>query len=58
MRKIVLEIIQVVIVYVIGTIYGYYNSPEPNNKDSWLISAIILIIIYPIVKLACKERKK
>lgn len=58
MKKIVLEIIQVVIAYVIGTIYFYYNGPEPDNKYSWLISAIILIIIYPIVKLACKERKK
>lgn len=57
MKKIVIEIIQVVIVYVIITIYGYYNTPEPDNKYSWLISAIILIIIYPIIILASKKRK-
>ena len=45
MKKIVFEIIQVVIAYVIATIYGYYNVPEPDNKYSWLISAIMLIII-------------
>ena len=58
MKKIVSEIIQVVIAYVIVTIYGYYNILEPDNKYSWLISAIIIIIIYPIIKLASKERKK
>lgn len=58
MKKIVFEIIQVVIAYVIVTIYGYYNTPEPNNKYSWLISAIMIIIIYPIIKLAIKKRKK
>jgi len=58
MKKIVFEIIQVVIAYVIATIYGYYNAPEPDNKYSWLISAIMLIIIYPIIKLASKKKKK
>lgn len=58
MKKIVFEIIQVVIAYVIVTIYGYYNTPEPDNKYSWLISAIMLIIIYPIIKLASIKRKK
>ena len=57
MKKIVFEIIQVVIAYVIATIYGYYNFPEPDNKYSWLIFAIIIIIIYPIIKLAGKKRK-
>lgn len=58
MKKIVFEIIQVVIAYVIVTIYGYYNTPEPDNKYSWLISAIMIIIIYLIIKLACKKKKK
>lgn len=58
MKKIVFEIIQVVIAYIIITIYGYYNTPEPDNKYSWLISAIIIIIIYSIIKLASKKRKK
>jgi hypothetical protein len=58
MKKIVFEIIQVVIAYVIITIYGYYNTPEPDNKYSWLISAIMIIIIYPIIKLVSKKRKK
>lgn len=51
------EIIQVVIAYVIATIYGYYNIPEPDNKYSWLISAIMIIIIYPIFKLASRKNK-
>ena len=34
MKKTVFEIIQVVIAYVIATIYGYYNTPEPDNKYS------------------------
>ena len=56
-KKIVFEIIQVVIAYVIATIYGYYNTPEPDNKYSWLISAIMVIIIYPIIKLARNKIK-
>lgn len=58
MKKNVLEIIQVVIAYVISTIYGYYNTPEPDNKYSWLISAIMIIIVYSIIKLANKKRDK
>ena len=58
MKKIVFEIIQVVIAYVIATIYGYYNTPKPDNKYSWLISAIMIMIIYPIIKLASKKNKK
>ena len=58
MKKIVFEIIQVVIAYVIITIYGYYNTPEPDNKYSWLISAIMVIILYPIIKLVGKKREK
>ena len=57
MKKIVFEIIQVIIAYVIITIYGYYNTPEPDNKYSWLISAIIIIIIYSIIKLASRKSK-
>ena len=57
-KKIVFEIIQVVIAYVIITIYGYYNTSEPDNKYSWLISAIMVIILYPIIKLVGKKREK
>ena len=57
MIKIVFEIIQVVIAYVIVAIYGYYNTPEPDNKYSWLISAIIITIIYLIIKLVRKKKK-
>lgn len=57
MSSVVSEIIQLVIAYVIATVYGYYNTPEPDNKYSWLISAIMLIIIYPIIKLARNKRK-
>lgn len=58
MKKFVFEIIQVVIAYVIITIYGYYNTPEPDNKYSWLISLIIVIIIYPIIKITHKKIKR
>lgn len=57
MKKIVFEIIQVVIAYVIITIYGYYNTQKPDNKYSWLISAIIILIIYSIIKLASRKSK-
>lgn len=57
MKKNILEIIQVVIAYVICTIYGYYSTPEPDNMYSWLTSAIIVITIYLIIKLASKKRK-
>lgn len=57
MKKIIFEIIQVVIAYIIITIYGYYNTPEPNNKYSWLISAIIILIIYSIIKLTSRKSK-
>ncbi len=58
MKKIVFEIIQLVVLYVFFTIYGYYNAPEPDNKYSWLSSAIIIIIIYPIAKIILKREKK
>lgn len=57
MKKIIFEIIQVIIAYVIITIYGYYNTPEPDNKYSWLISLIIILIIYSIIKLVSRKNK-
>ena len=33
MKKIVFEIIQVIIAYVIITIYGYYNIQEPDYNN-------------------------
>ena len=57
MKKIVFEIIQLVLLWVFGTVYGYYNSPEPDNKYSWLISAILIIIIYSIIKLDSRKSK-
>lgn len=56
MKKIVFEIIQVIIAYIISTVYGYYNFPAPDNKYSWLISAFLLVIVYPIVKLMKKKK--
>ncbi len=53
-----IEIIQIIIIYIISTIYGYYNDPSPPNKYSWLESALMIIIIYPIVKLCYKEEKE
>ena len=58
MKKIVFEIIQVMIAYTITTVYSYYNTPEPDNKYCWLISAVIVLIVYPIIKLAEKRGKK
>ena len=58
MRKIVFEIVQVVIAYVIATVYGYYNTSEPGNKYSWLISAIMVVTIYPIIKLASRKKQR
>lgn len=55
MKKIILEMIQVVIAYLICTIYGYYNISKPDNKYSWLISLVIVIIIYPIIKITHKK---
>lgn len=57
MKKIVFEIIQVVIAYIIITVYGYYNTPEPDNKYSWLISAVIIIIVYSIIKLVINKMR-
>ncbi len=57
MKKIVFEIIQIIIIYICSTIYGYYNDPSPPNKYSWLESALMIIIIYPIAKLCYKEEK-
>lgn len=51
----IFEIMQVIFAYIIITIYGYYNTPEPDNKYSWLISAIIVIIIYSIIKLTNRK---
>lgn len=53
--KIIFEIMQVIIVYVVSVIYGYYNLDEPDNRYSWLISAVIISVIYPII-LASKEK--
>lgn len=58
MKKIILEMIQVVIAYLICTIYGYYNISKPDNKYSWLISLVIVIIIYPIIKITHKKIKR
>ncbi len=58
MKKIIFEIISMIIAYLIGAIYGYYNTSEPDNKYSWLISAIFVIIIYAIIKIVEKIEKR
>lgn len=58
LKKIIKEILGVLVVYIFCTIYGYYNLSEPDNRYSWLISAIILAIIYPIIKIALNKKKK
>ena len=58
MKKIISEIIKVVILYIICAIYLYYNSSEPNYKYSWLVSIIIVTIIYAIIMLASHKKKK
>lgn len=54
MKKIVLEIIQCILVYVFCTIYGYYNG---SGELSWLITAMFFMVIYPLLKLSDKKRK-
>ena len=56
--KIIFEIIQVAILYVMLTVYGYYNEPKPIKWYSWLVYALIVIIVYPIVRFACTRNKK
>ncbi len=58
MKKILIEIIRLIIIYAIVTIYGYYNDDPPWNKYSWLTSAILIIIIYPIIKISLKKIKR
>lgn len=50
MRKILGEIAGLIIAYVICSVYGYFNSDLKGW--SWLISAIIVLIIYGIIKLS------
>ena len=61
MKKTLSVILQVMVAYVMGVVYGYYNFPEPDNKYSWLITAVMLIIfiiVCLIVKLVEKVVKK
>ncbi len=58
MKKIIFEIISMIIAYILVAIYGYYNLSEPENRYSWLISAVVIIIIYAIIKIVEKKSKK
>ncbi len=58
MKKIIFEIISMIIAYLIVAIYGYYNTSEPVNRYSWLISAVVIIIIYAILKIIEKIEKR
>ena len=55
MKKIVVEIITMIIAYVILSVYGYFNSEAKGW--SWLISAIIVLIIFAVIKIS-EYRKK
>ncbi len=58
MKKIIFEILTLIIIYILGVIYGYYNFPEPDKYYSWLISAVLLSLVYTITKIEEHIRKK
>lgn len=57
-KKIIFEIIKILIAYIIIAVYGYYNTPEPDNRYSWLTSAIIVITLYFILIFIEKRKKR
>lgn len=57
MKEILFTFIQFMIAYAIVTVYGYYNTPEPYNKYSWLVSAIIVIIVGSIITIVKRRNK-
>lgn len=58
MKKVVFKIMQYVMLYIFCAVYGYYNLPAPENCYSWLISAILLIIIVAILKIVGYKNNK
>ena len=56
MRKILGEIVSLIIVYVICSVYAYFNTDLKGW--SWLVSAILMLVIYGIMKLSEYLRKK
>ena len=59
MKKRLIDFIKLILIYMMLTVYGYYNSGSkyPNDK-SWLEALIIVIIVYPIVLLLYRKNKK
>lgn len=55
MKKILGEIVTILFAYIIIFVYDYYNGD--NKKWSWLISAIIVIVVYVIMKLCLRGKK-
>lgn len=51
MKKNIKELMLVFIAYVGVTIYGYFNSSSPLSEYSWLISAVIIFLLYVLFKL-------
>ena len=56
MKKILIEIITMTIAYVFLSSYGYFNSVA--KSWSWLISAIIVTVLYGFFKLIEYLHKK
>ena len=54
-KKVVKEILIITIAYVILFIYGYYND---SKKWAWLVSAIIVFIVYGTLRLSEYIKKK
>ena len=55
MKKILKELAIIITGYIIFFVYDYYNS---NDKEwSWLVAAIIVLIVYPILKIIEHKKK-
>ena len=59
MKKIIFEVVQLIIIYIVCTILMYSETWEKLlTWYNWLFSAVSLIIIYSILKIIEKKNKK
>ena len=58
MKKVVFEIVGVVAIYLGLVIYEYYNGLTPGGNDTWIVPAIIVVVLYLLFKLPQKRKNK